>query len=203
MASILSWIIVGTIAGLLARLILRPFMPDPILTLRGIAGVVLVGILGASLGGFAASLFLGLGFSAVGVGSILVATMGSILLLVIYLLVKVATVRTYRGNADTGRSSQRDNLAANAEMQRTPEEPQRPWQSGEPGRQETKGIFISYRRDETAGYAGRIADRFIEHFGEDRVFRDLDSLEPGLDFAEVIQSAVDSTEGIRSSRRER
>jgi hypothetical protein len=60
--------------------------------------------------------------------------------------------------------------------------------------QETKGIFISYRRDETAGYAGRIADRFTEHFGEDRIFRDLDSLEPGLDFAEVIQSTVDSTE---------
>jgi hypothetical protein len=68
------------------------------------------------------------------------------------------------------------------------------WQSGERRAQETKGIFISYRRDETAGYAGRIADRFIEHFGEDRVFRDLDSLEPGLDFAEVIQNAVDSTE---------
>jgi hypothetical protein len=40
---------------------------------------------------------------------------------------------------------------------------------------ETKGIFISYRRDESAGYAGRIGDRFIEQFGEDRVFRDLDS----------------------------
>jgi CheY-like chemotaxis protein/uncharacterized membrane protein YeaQ/YmgE (transglycosylase-associated protein family) len=193
---LISSIIVGAIAGLLARLILRRFLPDPILTLTG---AVLVGILGASLASFARYLLLG--FYGLNLLSILVATMGSILLLVIYVLVKVATVRTYRGNADTSRSSQRDNLAANAEMQRTPEEPQRApeepqrlRQSEEPGRQETKAIFISYRRDETAGYAGRIADRFIEHFGEDRVFRDLDSLEPGLDFAEVIQSAVDSTE---------
>jgi hypothetical protein len=60
--------------------------------------------------------------------------------------------------------------------------------------EDTKAIFISYRRDESAGYAGRIADRFSEHFGEDRVFRDIDSIEPGLDFAEAIKSAVDSSE---------
>jgi hypothetical protein len=60
--------------------------------------------------------------------------------------------------------------------------------------EETKGIFISYRRDETAGYAGRIADEFSEHFGEDRVFRDIDSIEPGLDFAEAIERAVGSSE---------
>jgi TIR domain len=59
---------------------------------------------------------------------------------------------------------------------------------------DTKGIFISYRRDESAGYAGRIADRLVEHFGEDRIFRDIDSIEPGLDFVEAIQNAVDSSE---------
>jgi len=59
---------------------------------------------------------------------------------------------------------------------------------------DTKGIFISYRRDETAGYAGRLEDRFNEHFGEHNVFRDIDSIEPGLDFTEVIKRAVDSTE---------
>jgi hypothetical protein len=59
---------------------------------------------------------------------------------------------------------------------------------------DAKGIFISYRRDESAGYAGRIADGFAEHFGEDRVFRDIDSIEPGLDFAEAIERAVGSSE---------
>jgi hypothetical protein len=60
--------------------------------------------------------------------------------------------------------------------------------------EETNGIFISYRRAESAGHAGRIADRLIEHFGEDRVFRDVDSIEPGLDFAEAIERAVGSFE---------
>jgi len=60
--------------------------------------------------------------------------------------------------------------------------------------EDIKGIFISYRRDESAGYAGRIADALAEHFGEDRVFRDIDSIEPGLDFAEAIEHAVGSSE---------
>jgi uncharacterized membrane protein YeaQ/YmgE (transglycosylase-associated protein family) len=189
---ILSWIIVGAVAGLLARLILRPFMPEPILTLRGIAGAILVGIIGAIVGGFLAGL-VGIGGGGT-IWTIIIATIGAIILLAVYLSVKGATVRTYRGNADTGRLSQRDNLAANAEPRRTPEEPQRLRQSEEPRKQETKGIFISYRRDESAGYAGRIADKFSEYFGEERVFRDIDSIEPGLDFAEAIESAVGSSE---------
>jgi hypothetical protein len=58
---------------------------------------------------------------------------------------------------------------------------------------DAKGLFISYRRDESAGHTGRIADRFTEHFGKDRVFRDIDSIEPGLDFAEAIESAIGSS----------
>ena len=59
---------------------------------------------------------------------------------------------------------------------------------------DTKAVFISYRRDESAGYAGRIADALVEHFGEEKVFRDIDSLEPGLDFAEAIERAIESSE---------
>jgi hypothetical protein len=59
---------------------------------------------------------------------------------------------------------------------------------------DTKAVFISYRRDAGAGYAGRIADTLVEHFGTDKVFRDLDSLEPGLDFAEAIERAIESSE---------
>jgi len=59
---------------------------------------------------------------------------------------------------------------------------------------DTKAVFISYRRDESAGYAGRIADSFEEHFGEGIIFRDIDSLEPGLDFAEAIERALESSE---------
>jgi TIR domain len=59
--------------------------------------------------------------------------------------------------------------------------------------EETKGIFICYRRDESAGYAGRIGDSFVAHFGEDSVFRDIDTLEPGIEFAEAIDKAVSSS----------
>jgi hypothetical protein len=55
-------------------------------------------------------------------------------------------------------------------------------------------VFVSYRRAGTGHIAGRIADRLIDRFGEDRVFMDVDSIEPGLDFREVIAQAVDRCE---------
>ena len=53
-------------------------------------------------------------------------------------------------------------------------------------------IFISYRRADSAGYAGRIYDRLTAHFGKDAVFMDVDTIEAGLDFVEVLQNAVRS-----------
>jgi hypothetical protein len=52
------------------------------------------------------------------------------------------------------------------------------------------GIFISYRREETAPYAGRLYDHLSEHFGEDRVFMDVDSIAIGADFTKAIIDAV-------------
>ena len=54
------------------------------------------------------------------------------------------------------------------------------------------GIFISYRRDDSAGYAGRLYDRLVAHFGAERVFMDVEGIEPGLDFVEAIEQAVGS-----------
>ena len=51
-------------------------------------------------------------------------------------------------------------------------------------------IFISYRRDDSRGFTGRIADRLEAYFGKDRVFRDVTSLHPGEDFAEAIKTAL-------------
>jgi uncharacterized membrane protein YeaQ/YmgE (transglycosylase-associated protein family) len=53
-------------------------------------------------------------------------------------------------------------------------------------------VFISYRRDDTAGYAGRLFDRLSQHFGQENVFMDIDTIEPGLDFVEAIERAVGS-----------
>ncbi len=54
------------------------------------------------------------------------------------------------------------------------------------------GIFISYRRDDSAGYAGRLYDRLVAVFGPERVFMDVEGIEPGLDFVEAIEDAVSS-----------
>jgi hypothetical protein len=53
-------------------------------------------------------------------------------------------------------------------------------------------IFISYRRDDTAGWAGRLYDRLGQHFHKSNIFMDVDTIEPGLEFAEVIQNSVAS-----------
>ncbi len=52
------------------------------------------------------------------------------------------------------------------------------------------GIFVSYRRQETSHLAGRLHDRLADRFGEDQVFIDVDTIEPGMDFAEEISRAV-------------
>ena len=51
-------------------------------------------------------------------------------------------------------------------------------------------IFISYRRDDSAHAAGRLYDRLRQHFGKDRIFMDIDTIELGVDFARRIEDAV-------------
>jgi hypothetical protein len=56
-------------------------------------------------------------------------------------------------------------------------------------------IFISYRRrGEGAGYGGRIADKLVEHFGAEQCFRDVVSIESGVDFVQAIHEAVGACE---------
>src|SRR4026208_2301415 len=60
--------------------------------------------------------------------------------------------------------------------------------------QQFSGIFVSYRRDDSSGHAGRLAGRLVEHFGRNRIFMDIDAIEPGEDFVTVIENAVGSCE---------
>jgi len=53
-------------------------------------------------------------------------------------------------------------------------------------------IFISYRREDTDFAAAWLFDRLVEHFGEGQIFKDIDTIQPGEDFGEVIRSAVAS-----------
>ncbi len=51
-------------------------------------------------------------------------------------------------------------------------------------------VFISYRRQESSGMAGRLYDRLAARFGANQVFMDVDTIALGVDFAEVISQAV-------------
>jgi uncharacterized membrane protein YeaQ/YmgE (transglycosylase-associated protein family) len=73
--------VVGLVAGLLARWITPG--PDP----GGIIVTVLVGMAGASVGGFLVRILGGAGATGLNIWSILVATIGALLLLFLYNLV--------------------------------------------------------------------------------------------------------------------
>jgi len=51
-------------------------------------------------------------------------------------------------------------------------------------------IFISYRRDDTAAWAGRMFDHLKQPFGSANIFMDVDTIRPGADFVEVLEKAV-------------
>lgn len=53
-----------------------------------------------------------------------------------------------------------------------------------------RGIFISYRRDDAAGHAGRLFDGLKERFGAERVFMDVSDLRPGEDFVAALDRAL-------------
>jgi len=58
------------------------------------------------------------------------------------------------------------------------------------------GIFISYRRDDSQALAGRLFDRLTRRFGKDRVFRDIDGIDPGANFAEVIGERIGDCDAL-------
>ncbi len=51
-------------------------------------------------------------------------------------------------------------------------------------------VFISYRRDDSAGYARAIYNQLAQFFSAERIFMDVDSIEPGLEFDKAINLAV-------------
>jgi formylglycine-generating enzyme required for sulfatase activity len=53
-------------------------------------------------------------------------------------------------------------------------------------------IFISYRRDDSSAWAGRLSDRLSSHFPSNQIFMDVDTIEPGIDFVEAIEESVGS-----------
>lgn len=55
-------------------------------------------------------------------------------------------------------------------------------------------IFVSYRREDTAGYSGRLFDTLTKAFGSKNVFRDIEQIGPGQDFGSAIGRAIESSD---------
>ncbi len=58
------------------------------------------------------------------------------------------------------------------------------------------GIFISYRREDSAGYARLIYDRIVNRVDRDHVFFDVDNIEPGLDFVSILSERVGACDSL-------
>ncbi|HEV2093273.1 MAG TPA: GlsB/YeaQ/YmgE family stress response membrane protein [Rubrobacter sp.] len=78
---LISWVAIGAIAGLLARRIVPG--PDP----GRFVVTVILGMAGASVGGFVVGVIGGSGATGFNLWSIFVATLGAVLLLYVYGLV--------------------------------------------------------------------------------------------------------------------
>ena len=58
------------------------------------------------------------------------------------------------------------------------------------------GVFISYRRSDTAPYASRLKTHLDSAFGAEFVFMDVDSLRPGQPFKDVIEETIESIDVV-------
>lgn len=74
------------------------------------------------------------------------------------------------------------------------------WQGGKRLRRLARGggksLFISYRREDTSGYAGRLFETLAAYVGRERLFMDVDTIRPGEDFLKVIEQTVGSSEAV-------
>ena len=53
-------------------------------------------------------------------------------------------------------------------------------------------VYISYRRGDTSHIVGRLYDRLENALGPENVLLDVDTISLGVDFAQVIERAIDN-----------
>ena len=51
-------------------------------------------------------------------------------------------------------------------------------------------IFISYRREDSEGFARSLFQSLVAHFGKDHVFMDVEAIGLGMDFVEAIDKSL-------------
>jgi ankyrin repeat protein len=57
-------------------------------------------------------------------------------------------------------------------------------------------IFISYRREDSIGHAGRLFDRLAQHFGKERIYRDIDTIQAGENFVEAVRQKINVSDVV-------
>jgi hypothetical protein len=57
-------------------------------------------------------------------------------------------------------------------------------------------VFISYRRDDVAGYAGRLEEALERRLGRGSVFRDVLDIKPGEDFVQAIRARLQGAKTV-------
>lgn len=58
------------------------------------------------------------------------------------------------------------------------------------------GVFISYRREDSGAWAGRVYDRLAKRLGSKNVFLDVGNIQPGLDFVDVLTKRVAACDAL-------
>ncbi len=61
---------------------------------------------------------------------------------------------------------------------------------------QTGKLFISYRRSDARGIAGRLSDTLGAYFGDERVFRDIENIQGGADFGNVLQQNLNNANAV-------
>jgi hypothetical protein len=108
------------------------------------------------------------------------------LLSVLHFLIDTPSAKAARPASLKGRSPSKVKKKAK------PAAPREGAKSRPKGGRRFEGVFISYRRNEAAAYAGRLYDRLTARFGRERVFIDTENVGRGADFVEAITDAAES-----------
>jgi hypothetical protein len=58
------------------------------------------------------------------------------------------------------------------------------------------GIFLSYRREDASGWAGRLYEHLVRDWGPDHVFIDIDNIAPGEDFRKAIARTMETCDVV-------
>jgi TIR domain len=58
------------------------------------------------------------------------------------------------------------------------------------------GVFLSYRRNDAGGWAGRLRDHLIVRYGPDRVWQDVDDIPLGANFLPEIFENIERADAV-------